>query len=335
MQKSLIALAALATLSGAALAQSSVTIYGRLDASVGGLDTGAGNQNQMFSGNLTTSRLGFRGTEDLGGGLKANFQLEQGLNVINGQTNASGGGGVTFNRASWVGLSGGFGGITLGLRDSAYKDAYDLGNAHNVFDSEFTPVKAAYQGAAAVNVGDFTSRPASQIRYDSPKFGGFSGAASYAFDQTAGTESDITAFHLRYAGGPLDVALGFQQQNSLTAASDRDYTVLSGIYNFGAFRVSAQYQNAETSANLKDNDFAIGVSMPLGAFEVSAGYATSESKQGGAKVREGSGFALGATYALSKRTRLYGAYLDGDTENAAGTTVTERKLYAVGVRHDF
>lgn len=327
MKKSLIALAVLAT-TGAAMAQSSVTLYGRLDASIGSLDQGANSDTRMFSGNLTTSRWGVTGTEDLGGGLKANFRLETAIDVTSGAS-------TNFTRASWVGLSGGFGGVTLGLRDSAFKDAFDLGNTYNLFDSEFTAGKASTEGASAVNVGNFSSRPTSQIRYDSPKFGGFSGAYSYAFDQTAGTESDIQAFHLRYAGGPLDVALGFQQQNSATAANDRDYTVLSGLYNFGAFRISAQYQNAETASNLKDNDFAIGVSVPFGAFDLSAGIATSETKANGIKVREGSAFSLGGTYALSKRTRVYAAYLDGDTENAAGTTVTERKLYSVGVAHTF
>jgi len=327
MKKSLIALAVLAT-TGAAMAQSSVTLYGRLDASVGSLDTGASSDTRMFSSNLTTSRWGVMGTEDLGGGLKANFRLETAIDVTDGTSTG-------FGRASWVGLSGGFGGLTLGKRDSAFKDAFDLGNTYNVFDSEFTAGKASTEGAAAVNVGNFTTRPNNQIRYDSPKFGGFSGSYSYAFDQTAGTESDVQAFHLRYAGGPLDVALGFQQQNSAAAANDRDYTVLSGLYNFGAFRVSAQYQNAKTASNLKDNDFAIGVSVPFGAFDLSAGIATSETKSNGTKVREGSGFSLGGTYALSKRTRVYAAYLDGDTENAAGTTVTERKLYSVGVAHTF
>ncbi len=327
MKKSLIALAVLAT-TGAAMAQSSVTLYGRLDASVGSLDTGAASDTRMFSGNLTTSRWGVMGSEDLGGGLKANFRLETAIDVTSGAS-------TNFTRASWVGLSGGFGGITMGLRDSAYKDAFDLGNAHNLFDSEFTTGKAAFEGAAGVNVGNFISRPASQIRYDSPKFGGLSGSASYAFDQTAGTESDIQAFHLRYAGGPLDVALGYQAQNAAVAANDRDYTVISGLYDFGAFRLSAQYQNAKNAANLKDNDFSIGVSVPFGAFDLSAGVSTSQTKANGTKVREGTAFALGGTYALSKRTRVYAAYLDGDTENAAGTTVTERKLYAVGVAHTF
>ncbi len=327
MKKSLIALAVLAT-TGAAMAQSSVTLYGRLDASVGSLDQGAASDTRMFSGNLTTSRWGVMGSEDLGGGLKANFRLETAIDVTSGAS-------TNFTRASWVGLSGGFGGLTLGLRDSAFKDAFDLGNTHNLFDSEFTAGKASTEGAGTVNVGNFTGRPTSQIRYDSPKFGGFSGAYSYAFDQTAGVESDIQAFHLRYAGGPLDVALGYQKQNSAAAASDRDYTVLSGIYNFGAFRVSAQYQNAKTGTNLKDNDFGIGVSVPFGAFDLSAGYGTSETKSNGSKVRKGSAFSLGGTYALSKRTRVYAAYLDGDTENAAGVTATERKLYAVGVAHTF
>lgn len=100
MKKSILALAAIATLSaaGAASAQSSVTVYGRMDASVGSNRVNGVSTTQVFSGNLTTSRIGFRGTEDLGGGLKANFQLESALTVDDGTA-----GGLQFRRASWVG----------------------------------------------------------------------------------------------------------------------------------------------------------------------------------------------------------------------------------------
>ena len=115
----------------------------------------------------------------------------------------------------------------------------------------------------------------------------------------------------------------------------RDFGDAFYAFNLRSIPLFNQVLDQIMIANLKDNDFSIGVSVPFGAFDLSAGVSTSQSKANGTKVREGTAFALGGTYALSKRTRVYAAYLDGDTENAAGTTVTERKLYAVGVAHTF
>lgn len=337
MQKSLIALAALATLSGAALAQSSVTIYGRLDASVGSERIDGVSTSKLFSGNLTTSRLGFRGTEDLGGGLRANFQLESALTVDDGTA-----GGLRFNRASWVGLSGGFGQVRLGLADSPFKDIYDMGVSNNLYDSEFTPTKIGYLSGtvgSASGVTDYTSRPSNLVRYDTPNFGGFTGSVAYAFDENVApstANSQITAFNLRYRGGPLDVGLGYQEQDNETATLDRDYTVLAAAYDFGAFRVSGQYQLSDQGNGLEDKDVSVGVIVPLSSnFDVSVGIAQGKSELNGATTGEGKAFSIGATYALSKRTRLYGGLTDGDVENGAGATARERRLYAVGVRHDF
>ena len=338
MKKSLIALAALATLAaaGTAAAQSSVTIYGRLDASVGTNKVDSVSTTQLFSGNLTTSRLGFRGTEDLGGGLKANFQLESALTVDDGTA-----GSLRFGRASWVGLSGGFGAVRMGLIDSAYKDIYDMGVSNNLYDSEFTPTKIAYLSGTvgtASGVSDYSSRLSNSIRYDTPSFGGFSAGLSYAFDENvapATTNSEVTAFNLRYRAGPLDVGLGYQDQKNATATSDRNFTVLAAAYNFGMARVSGQYQMTDQANGLEDSDYSFGVTVPLGKFDVSAGYAKGKSELNGVTTGDGTAFALGATYALSKRTKLYGGLLDGEVENGAGATARERRLYAVGVRHDF
>src|SRR5690554_2252199 len=101
MKKSLIALAVLAS-AGGALAQSSVTLYGRIDTSVGSEKIDGVNTSEMFSGRLSTSRIGLRGSEDLGGGLKANFNLEGTLNSDDGRVGSAAG---FFDRQSWIGLS--------------------------------------------------------------------------------------------------------------------------------------------------------------------------------------------------------------------------------------
>lgn len=328
MKKSLIALAALATIGSAAMAQSSVTIYGRLDASIGAEKDGITDTttSKLFNGNLTPSRLGLRGSEDLGGGLRANFQLESALTVDDGTA-----GGLQFRRASWVGLSGGFGEVRLGLADSPFKDIYDLGNSNNVYDSAFTPDDLVFGSGIAL----FTSRPTNQLRYDTPNFGGFTASAGYSFSEGAGTQ--IGALNVRYRGGPLDVGVALQRQRPDNFAAETDHTVIGAAYNFGIARVSGQYQTVEDQAGAQDQDFGIGVSVPVGsAFDVSVGYARSKSENAaGAKIGEASGFAFGGTYALSKRTRVYVGYMNGDRENAAGVKTADVSMYSAGVRHDF
>ena len=339
MNKHLIALAAVATLatSGAALAQSStVTLYGRVDLSVGKEETGVGaaktSKTQMFDNNFTTSRWGMRGTEDLGSGLKANFNFEAAINPTSGASTG-------FSRQSWVGLSGDFGAVKLGKTDSVYKDVFDSGVANNLFDTEFTPYKIAYVG-----VSNFTSRPNNQIRYDSPNFSGLTAGVTYAFEDTSTVGSPkTTALSLRYRAGPMDIGYSNQKQDytpttppAAAAPGDRTYNVVVASYNFGAVKASGQYQTAKQSAGGTDNEYALGLAVPLGAFEVSAGLSNGKSKNNaGATISKGKAYAFGATYTLSKRTRLYGALMTGDVKNAAGTKTADRTLYAVGVRHDF
>lgn len=325
MNRNLIALAILAT-TGTAMAQSNVALYGRLDASLGETKLNGSTSKQLYSGNLTTSRWGMRGSEDLGGGLKANFQLETALSVVDGSSGAG------FSRQSWVGLSGGFGSFKLGKADSVYKDIYDLGNTHNVFDSEFTATKEAFRAG----LGNFTSRPNNQVRYDSPNFDGLSAGLTHSLHEDSATAPDISAIDVRYRTGSLDLGLAHQDEDSANLADDRKFTALTATYNFGMARVSALYQQVKAGDNRKDNELGLGVSIPIGSFDLSAGYGQSTSKSvGGGVAAKGKAFSLGATYALSKRTRTYAGYINGDTKNAVGVTTRKYSLFALGIRHDF
>lgn len=333
MKAKLIALAAMAV-SGAALAQSSVTVYGRMDLSVGSEKNQLANTStsKVFSGNLTTSRLGFRGTEDLGGGLKAIFQIETAISADAPGTTTLG------DRHAIVGLSGGFGTVKLGRTETVYKDIYDLAVSSNVFDSKFTPNETVYAETTAGGLNGFSSRRDNQIRYESPSFSGFTFGVSFAMDEQASpVKQDVTAYNLRYKAGALDVGLGYQEQkNNSTPANDREYTALSGAYNFGVARVSAGYQNTKTGANTKDNEYSIGVNVPMDKFNFSVGYANSKSKNAaGATTGKGSGFGLGVTYSLSKRTTAYAGWRDTSRKTAAGVKTADERLYAAGIRHDF
>lgn len=330
MRKSLVALAVLASFGGAALAQSSVNLYGRLDASVGNENVNDVSTTKLFSGNLAPSVLGLRGTEDMGGGLKANFALEGTLTVDDGTVD-----GLRFQRASWVGLSGGFGEVRAGRMGSSYKDIFDLGVSNNLYDSEFTPTLIAQ----LPGIGAFVDRPSNVIRYDSPRFGGFTGSVSHAFDENVAPSTvnpTITSFNLRYASGPLDLGIGHQAEGNDDAALERNFTVLSAAYDFRSFRVSGQLQLSEQGDQFEDQDVSVGVIIPVGSsFDVSIGFATGESEINGVSQGEGSAISLGGTYRLSKRTTMYGGLINGEVEDGTGVVVLERRMLAFGVKHDF
>ncbi len=347
MKKSLIALAVLAA-SGAAMAQSTVTVYGRLDASVGSAKVGnvgpalRGN-TQMFANNLTTSRLGFRGTEDLGGGLKAIFGIETGFAPDAPAATTLG------DRAAFVGLSGGFGTIKLGRHDTSFDDIRDLMVSSNLWDSTHlasteTIVGAGANGAVLASAGvgqlaDYGDRANNQIRYESPTFGGFSAGVSYAFDEVvAPAKQDRLAFNLRYKAGNLDVGYGYQEnKDNITLANDIEYNTLAAAYNFGSFRVSGGWNQAKNKGALatKADTYTVGVNVPVDAFDFSLGYSTAKAKRAAGTFEKGDAFSAGVTYSLSKRTRLYAALTNGDIENAAGVKVRQRDIYAVGVVHTF
>jgi predicted porin len=330
MRKSLVALAVLTTIGGSALAQSSLSIFGRLDASVGNESINDVSTTQLFSGNLEPSLLGLKGTEDLGGGLKANFALVGDLTVDDGTAGA-----LRFRRASWVGFSGGFGEVRAGRMGSPYKDIFDMGVSNNLYDSAFTPTLIAQ----IPGVGAFTDRVSNMIRYDSPNFGGFTGGVAHAFDENVAPSTvnpSITSFNLRYRSGPLDVGVGHQAEGNDVAALERNFTVLSAAYDFKSFRISGQLQLSEEGDLIEDQDLSLGVIIPLGSsFDVSFGFATGKSESNGVTLGEGSALSLGGTYKVSKRTKLYAGLLNGEVEDGNGTVVLERRLLAAGVSHDF
>ncbi len=325
MKKSLIALAVLAA-SGAAMAQSSVTLYGRADLGVGSEKVDGKSTTSMFNGGLTTSRWGVRGSEDLGGGLKAFFQFEQGLRLTTGEIAKSGG--TEFGRRAHVGLSGGFGKVTLGRTSTVYDDARGLANTYSVFDSSFTPSANGVFSSG----GDYASRANSQIRYDLPNLGGVYGGLTYAFDQKADVDSTITGLLLGYKNGPMNVALGYQNQKE---SSDK-YMQLAGTYNMGVAALAVGY-NTRSGSDAKgdDTELTLGVEVPMGTVKLSAGYATSKTEIGGSTSAKASGFGFGATYSMSKRTRLYAGFRDVEVKDGAGKVTSDGSLLGLGVRHDF
>ncbi|MDO9144588.1 porin [Rhodoferax sp.] len=344
MKKSLIALAVLAA-SGAAMAQSSVTLYGvadiwfgstRSEVTVGGVTFKDPSQTVLQDGGVSNSRFGFKGSEDLGGGLKANFQLEQGFSIDTGKSDSAG-----FNRQAWVGFSGGFGEVQLGKAYNAFDDVSAL--AASTFDSDLAPINNVFVSTAFANAYSNT------IKYATPNFGGFSGAVSMSLGEnkdlpTTGPKHSADSIYSisgKYENGPLAVGIGYAKEKSEVApAYDAKATRLAGSYDLGVAKLLGTYGRV-TEGDARVTEYEIGADVPLSAaMTLSGGYARTKLTVPGAEGTLKS-FGVAVAYSLSKRTTAY-AGLNRTTGNGGVTDDTvalnvegKATIYAIGVKHTF
>ena len=321
MKKSLIALAVLAA-SGAAMAQSSVTLYGVADAGVTYLN-GADNWSGVTSGNNLTSRLGFRGVEDLGGGLKANFVIEGGFNLDNGDgasgyAGAKAGEGFQFKRRSTVGLSGGFGEVRMGRELTAAYNAtarYDVFGSVGIGQSRLWADGGVVDASANATAVTTNQRISNALTYVSPDFSGFKFGLNYGFGETTASNSDsgYLGAGLTYDNGPLSLGLGLERLNNganSVATSDIDAWSLGGSYDFGVVKLLGGYRAStvdRAAGENKRNGAYVAVTAPVGPGLVRASYNRYENKYNGGKDKADQ-FAVGYVYGLSKRTSVYGTY---------------------------
>jgi predicted porin len=312
MKKTLIALAAVAA-TGAAFAQSSVTLYGVADASLAKVTGKSAYLSSAGTMNNGTSRWGVRGTEDLGGGLKAGFNFEQGLSLNDGSLSKAGAG--EFRRAAWMNLSGGFGELRLGrtLNPSFYAAAaWELTGAAN-----YSVVVSQFGGVLG------GVRNSSQIAYTTPNMGGFSATVGYVLKGNSADEKAKVDLNAIYANGPLSVALGYNK------VQDAEKNVHVGArYNFGVFTLAGGIIDPAGDAK----GFTIGGSVPLGPVNLVVDVARdTEFKDTDLLVE--------VKYPMSKRTTAYAAVLrDGKKKNGALGAATAGKDVnglGLGIRHNF
>ncbi len=381
MKKSLIALAALAATS--AFAQSTVTLYGRAEAGVDlgyrATTTGTVNGSSVVGGVVApgafstatgtttdkpgfrvqdgnsqgqgSSRFGFRGTEDLGGGLKANFVMEAGVNLDDGSS--GNGGGQFFSRSAWVGLSGGFGEVRLGRQVLGSFGVHANGLAAGASNGLYE---------VGANIAQGGVRFANAIQYRSPDFGGISGTVSLRAPEGSVSSTSIVGVNpdtsdtkfktgvdlsVAYANGPIYVGFGYnriQQSTALnnneggalnissgTDAKITDYAI-SASYNFGVAQPFFSYVNRKNASS--GNTAGPGTAFTSG---VLAGFAATPGTAGAnAKSRQ---FALGVKVPLGAAT-LIAAYGNvkttggGTRVNAAGvvdTNAIEGKIRAFNI----
>jgi len=333
MKKTLIALAVL-TVSGAAFAQSTITIKGTFDPSFVSQKSTYGNGNSVTQTGLQNNRQGtsqitFLGTEDLGGGLKANFLYEGDFNATQqaGSGNAIGdGGGEVF-----VGLSGGFGSLKLGAPNTPSLTAQ---TASNPFGTKIG------SGFSAMNAGHV--RSSNSIRYDTPSFSGFTAAVLVANKTKADTNpstpvaavADSTDIGLFYANGPLAAGVSFWKTSGLAGAADNKETNAYVSYDLGVAKVGAGMFTEETGTTVDSSAYNLSVAAPMGAVTLMGNYARKNDKTAANKDRTVT--ALGAKYDLSKRTSIYARVVNDKIDNETTATTAYKNAYTlVGVQHNF
>ena len=345
MKRSLLAFAALSVLAPAAMAQSSVTLFGILDLAARQVKNGgAGSQKQLATGSNATSRFGLRGVEDLGGGLRAGFHLEAAVNPDVGTSDAT----KFWGRRSTLSLLGGFGELRMG-RDYTP-------TAYNTFTDEFGIVGVGSRGifsyGSGSNLGSTATtvlRADNSIGYFLPAMGGVYGHVQVAAGEGV-VGNKYLGGRIGYAGGPVNV--GFAYGKTEVGGTAPDFKNFNLMFNYGIGPVTLYtLYDVKDWTPRKTQDLSVGLGWTVGMGEIKAGYTRADRSGGPA----GSGFAdaddstrlgVGYVHTLSKRTALYTTYGRVTNDGAARSSV----LYAppagmlggqtstgleFGVRHNF
>lgn len=350
MKKSLLALAVLGAFAGAASAQTNVTIYGVVDAGVRyekGITTNDEANWKLQSGQQSGSRLGFKGSEDLGGGLSAIFTLENGFNADDGTL---GNNNRLFGRQAWVGLQGGFGSVKLGRQQTPL---YYALNAVDPFGINLAGNAQSFFGYGLYGA-DPLSRTDNTINYTTTNFGGFTGTVSYGFGEEAGDSSvrRQIAAGLSYVNGPLNVQFAYHKANDATltaggapadtfgvGTANLRTAFIGATYDFGVAKAHLAFADgkADTGTEFDNRNYLIGVSAPVGVGTVMASYNRNDVRD----VDDGvtNHYAIGYSHPLSKRTNLYTSFgytrNDDDVRLNAFANGESSRLFNVGVRHTF
>lgn len=328
MKRIALAAALFAAFGGMAYAQSNVVIYGVADANITYEKNGgpAGSVVRLDSGGQSGSRVGFRGTEDLGGGMSASFVLENGFNIDNG-TLAQGG--LFFGRQAWVGLNGDFGSVKLGRQNNA------IFNALLALD----PFGVALAGDSSRLFTHYGYRMNNTMTYTTPNFGPVSAQVLYGFGETAGNSSANRQIGLSatYSDGPLVLTLAHHKAENATATDDAKTTIAGGTYDFTVAKAHFAYAVNKGVGALDTRDAMLGVTVPFGKTTLMASYIRKDDKA--TSDADANQIAVGVSYELSKRTNFYSSLSrmsnDRLASYAAGAPGATAKIFNVGIRHKF
>jgi predicted porin len=354
-------------------AQSSVTMWGIMDLNVQHFHgDGVGSVTGMGNGSLSTSQLGFRGIEDLGGGLSAGFWLEASLNpdvgtgrATNTNNQPSGAvpaGGLMFDRRSYVDLAGGWGEVRLGHDfvpthyNSIYFDAFNANGVARAGNFTFGGVSAAPLPTAIT--------ASNSVSYWTPRgLGGFYGVAMYAMGENLSSapnkdDGNLRSIRLGYAKGPFDVAAAFSRTTYVSTATIGNYrhANIGGSWNAGFAKFFALYNQVrvnELAGQVRKDSWFVGAHIPAGPGRIRVTYGHLNDHSAAALVNgngtpraqnDATQYGVGYVYDLSKRTALYGTYAHISNRGQATYTVSGGVAplagrgdsgMEVGIKHSF
>ncbi|GGC79969.1 porin [Undibacterium terreum] len=315
MKKSLLAFAILSAFAATASAQSSVTIYGSIDAGLRrqtNVDAAGNSKISMGSnGTYNSNRLGFKGIEDLGSGMNAHFVLESGFNTATGSYDSPT---VAFNRSAFVGVTGDFGNLDLGRQ---YSLAFKTIGTYEPFNYKFPAITSPVAGVALFFPATFSGGGATRFNNDAQYtavFGGLRASLEYALGEVAGdnTRNTVKAVALTYTTSPFNVG-GTYMSTDIGGFKDK-YWTLGGAYSANGLRISAGYvkETLETVAHVdfEQKSYWGGVSYVVTPqIELTGAYYVTDSKAftNPAAIINGKrkNLVIAGTYALSKRTNFY------------------------------
>lgn len=340
MKKLMLPTSLLSLLCCTAFAQTNVTIYGVADVGITRTDTNAPGVDatwSMDSGIASGSRLGFRGTEDLGGGLSTLFVIENGFNV---DTGAAGQGGRIFGRQAFVGLSGGFGTVKLGRQ---YTPIFTVLDA-------IDPFGTGLAGDITTVFNAYGVRTDNTVNYSYSHNSGLSGQIAYSLGEVAGSTSagQQVGLALGYLKGPLNVMFAYHDANTVpsttVARGDAKTALLGATYDFKVVKAHVAVASNEVEAagitTGKSRNYMLGATVPVGAGNVVAsinrhdqrtGAVSALALVGGASV-DYDRYAVGYLHPLSKRTTLYTSVAKINVRAAGAADGTQAN---VGIRHRF
>lgn len=293
----------------AAMAQANVTVYGIVDLFVESANAGNGTVRRVESGGRDGSRLGFTGREDMGGGLNAHFTLEMGILADNGAFDQ---GGLAWGRQAYVGLAGPWGSISLGRQNTPQflttyvLDPFLLGQSGNLWNV----------------TGYLNFRQNSSIVYETPKLGAVS--ARLMASPSSGSAPPYGRYmagSVMYADGPLMLTASIDRIAGQGATPDQKYTVMGGTYALGSAKIYAGLQLLKNTVGFPHGSvdarvYHLGTRIGLGNTTLVGQIAKHQER--GPSGLDATLTALGAEYALSKRTNLYGSVARIGNDDAAG-----------------
>jgi predicted porin len=329
-KKLLPAMVGVALAGGMSAAAADVSVFGHLDTAIVNYDNGGsgpGSDDTNFV--CTTCSVGFKGSEDLGNGLKAIFKLDFEFDTINRNSNGS----IT-DRDQWVGLAGGFGKVRIGSISTVYKSHGAMidplyrtalqGRTHGLQSS-------LHSGAGE----EIEGRADNTVRWDSVDFNGVQVGAHYTLDsdETDGEDDNPYGIGASYSNGGI---LGFVDyvttDGSVATTNDESAWKIGGMYSMNDFAVMAQYEDGESN-NAESTQWHVGGSYTMGNNKIYAAYGNSEDENAaGTTIADVDAWTIALIHSMSKRTSAYVGYNNQEDDLTGGI---DRDEFALGVKHKF